>query len=285
MTTESRAHESAEAPVTFSRRRTTLIVLATIGICAIAVILVQRPVSHWLAVRSAYRKLSHDDQGERTDALRWLVSNGENPDESLIALLGHSDEGVRYSAAYALSSQRPMTDRTIELFLVDVESASPKKAVEQSASGLFYRYGEQAKGPLTPTDQRIIAWLVRRLHSKIVHESEGAAMALTTFVHRDPTLNYLNEADLEIQYSVARKFARVNPSYRDKYLRQLLAAASSANAAAEQIAIQHLKELQKESSDFVAELETRRSATSDPQEASRLDRAIEVLKPTASHEE
>lgn len=292
-----RAAESSSSPTgveameTASRRRAILVVLVTIGLCVAAAILVQPHVSHWLKARGAYRNLSHQDENERVEAVRWLINNGENPDQALIALLSHSNAEVRLFAAYSLARRRPVTNRTIDLFLTDLESESPSEAIEKFATNLFYRHAEQATGPLTPTEQRMIAWLRRQLPPNDPDgRSAATAFSLATFLQRDPTLmkplqDYLKGAEIRSQISVARQMAKYDPAFQDEYVEVLLNGASqSVNGNARIVSIDYLKQLQKESADFVPGLETRRAMTSDPQEASRLDRAIELLNQSADHE-
>jgi hypothetical protein len=260
-------------------RRGLLVVLATISLTVIAAMLVQPRVSRWLNIREAYRNLSHPDENERVDAVHRLVGEGENPDEALIALLNDPDEGVRLSAAHALAGRRPVTDRAIEVFLAGLESESPGEAVVRWAPSLFYRHAELAAGPITPTEQRMIASLGRRLHGP-----NAEAVALSTFLHRDPTLiiplkDYLKAAEIYDQLFVTRQMAKFNPAFQDDYLKVLLNAASqSVNIHAQRQAMYDLEKLQRDSGSLLAELEARREKTADPQEVSRLDRAIVLLR-------
>jgi hypothetical protein len=48
-----------------------MVILATIGFTVMAAFFVQPRVSRWLDIREAYRNLSHRDQNERVDAVRW----------------------------------------------------------------------------------------------------------------------------------------------------------------------------------------------------------------------
>src|SRR5262245_12179705 len=133
---------SVEATATVPRRRAILVVLLTIILCTIAVLVVRPRFAHWLNVRAAYRNLSHQDESERIEAVRWLVDNGEKPDETLIGLLDDPNEDVRIFAAGELAYRRPVTDRTIDVFLAGLETNPPVEAIEQNAFNLFYRHAE-----------------------------------------------------------------------------------------------------------------------------------------------
>jgi hypothetical protein len=264
-----------------------VVVLATISLTIIAAMFVQPRVSRWLNIREAYRDLSHADENERVEAVRRLIAEGENPDEALIALLSDPDEEVRISAARALAVRRPVADRTVDVFLARLESDSPDEAIARAAAHLFYRHAEQATGPITPTELRMITWLRRRLPpSDPLGQFDGEAVALSNFLHRDLTLNrplqdYFKGAGIRTQIQVAGRMARRDPAFRDEYLNVLLIAASqSADINAQRTSIYLLKQLQEESGGFAAELEARREKATDPQEASRLDRAIVLLKLT-----
>src|SRR5262249_55542014 len=112
----------ASRPATKPSRAYLLLVIGvTIGLCTATILFVRPRITRWLTVRDAYRNLSNEDNSERFEALRTLESNGEDPDEALIALLTHPDEGVWTSAGEALAYRRPVTDRTVELFLTGVE--------------------------------------------------------------------------------------------------------------------------------------------------------------------
>ncbi|MFO1096233.1 MAG: HEAT repeat domain-containing protein [Planctomycetaceae bacterium] len=277
---------ASRSPTTSSRAYLLLVIGVTIGLCAATIVFVRPRITRWLTIRDAYRNLSHEDNSERFEALRTLESNGENPDEALIALLTHSDERVRSSAADALARRRPVTDRTIDVFFAILESDSPDEAIEQAAPSLCYRHAEQATGPLTPTDQRMIVWLRQRLRSTDPYESGDAAFALAGFLHRDPKLMeplmvYFKGAGIRDQVFIAHHIEKNAPAFRDEYVQVLLTGLSSGNVNAELMAKHFLKELQRKSDGFVAELEARRTMTSDPQEASQLDRAIELLKSPA----
>jgi hypothetical protein len=284
MLEESSDHPTGvEATATASRRRAILVVLLAIVLCTIAVLVVRPRMTHWLSVRAAYRNLSHQDESERIDAVRWLVDNGENPDEALIALLNHSDEGVRIFAAAELASRRPVTDHVVETFLTGLESGSSVDAIEQSAPNLFFRHAQEATGPLTETEQRMIASLRRMLGSRSPYMRRNAAMALAAFLHRDPSLRepltaFLPAEGITFQYPVARQIARNDPTFRDEYVELLLSGVSSGNAEAERMAVYYLKELQRESEDIMLQLEARRGNASGQNEASRIDRALELIQ-------
>lgn len=273
----------SRSSTTSSRAYLLLVIGATIGLCTATILFVRPRITRWLTVRDAYRNLSHPDNSERFEALRTLENLGENPDEALIALLTQPDEGVRTSAGEALAYRRPVTVRTVELFLTGVEAENPIAAIQESAPNLFYRFAEHADGPLTPIEQRMIAWLRRRLLSQDPLASERSALALTIFLHRDPTLMellmvYFKGAGIRDQVFIGHHIEKNAPAFRDEYVQVLLTGLSSGNVGAELMSNYFLKELQRKSDSFVTELETRRTMTTDPQEASRLDRAIEMLK-------
>jgi hypothetical protein len=214
-----------------------------------------------------------------------LIREGENPDEALIALLRHSNEEVQTSSATALAIRRPVTDRTINLFLTGLESDSPSEAITNVAPHLFYRHAEQATGPITPTEQRMITWLRRRLpDSDPQNRWDSEAIALSNFLHRDPTLkqplqDYFQGAGIRTQVQLALQMARRDPAFREEYLTVLLRGASqSVDINAQRSSINLMKQQQQEFGGFIAELEAHREKTSDPEEASRFDRVIEMLK-------
>ena len=274
-----------EATATEPGRRGILVVLVTVSLTIIAAFFVQPRVSRWLNSRDAYRNLSHPDQNERVDAVRWLIREGENPDEALIALLRDPNDEVRNSSASALAIRRPVTDRTIDVFLTGLESESPSEAITDLAPHLFYRHAEQATGPITPTEQRMIGWLRRRLPTRDPDgQYDGEAIALSNFLHRDPSLNqplqdYFNGTGIRTQVQVARAMARRDPAFRDEYLTVLLRGASqSVDINAQKSSINIMKQQQQESDGIIAELEAHREKNSDPEEASRFDRVIEMLK-------
>src|SRR5262245_18263108 len=87
-------------------RYTTLIVCAAVALGVLLVLVSRQPVARWWQLRTAYQNLSSEDSTDQRHAHHVLLEPGENPDESLIALLLHPSEGVRYFAAYQLA-ERP----------------------------------------------------------------------------------------------------------------------------------------------------------------------------------
>jgi hypothetical protein len=158
-------------------------------VVSLAAIVFSRPhVGSWLEVSSAYRNLSSTDSDTRIDAIRRLRSLGEETESELIALLHHPDADVRDFAASELAHKTRLSDEIIEAFLIALESNQHVAEIGYHAPKLFFRHAEDATGPLTETDQRMIAWLKPNLNSKNLNRSGDAAWALTAFVNRDPSL-------------------------------------------------------------------------------------------------
>ena len=162
-----------------------LVGLMTVVVSLAAIVFVRPHVGRWLEVWSAYRNLSSADYDARIDAIRRLRSLGEKTESELIALLHHSDEGVRDFAAFELARKTRVTDDIIEAFLIALESNQHVAEIGNCAPKLFFRHAEDATGPLTETDRRMIAWLSSELNSTNPDRSGPAAWALTADVVED----------------------------------------------------------------------------------------------------
>jgi hypothetical protein len=253
----------------------------TIAFCLTALFVVRPHVGPWLEVRRAYRNLSSPDSDTRNDAVRLLRSRGAKTESALIALLHHSNSDVRRFAANSLS-QEP-TGEVIEAFLVALESNQHVAEIGDHAPRLFFRHAEDAAGPLTKTDRRMIAWLRSELNSANPDRCGSAAFALTAFVNRDPSLRepvaaYLKNGTFFYKYVVLREMADSDPSMRDEYVDVLLSGLGSSVHADQANALYGLTHLKNEPDDLRDRLQARRKESTDAGEISRIDHALEALR-------
>lgn len=251
----------------------------TAVVCLTAIVFVRSHVGPWLEVRRAYRGLSSADSDARNDAIHLLRSRGEETKSALIALLHHSDADVRGFAAYSLSHEA--TDDIIEAFLVALESNQRAAEIGNHAPRLFFRHAEDATGPLTKTDRRMITWLRSELNSTNPDRSGPAAWALTAFMDRDPSLRepvaaYSKNAAFFYKYLVLREMADSDPSMRGEYVDVLLSGLGS--SVDQSNALYGLANLKNEPDDVRSRLEARRKESTDPGEVSRIDQALQVLR-------
>ncbi len=260
-----------------------LLVGLTVVVSLAAIVFVRPHVGPWLEVWSAYRNLSSADYDARIDAIRRLRSLGEETESELIALLHHPDEGVRDFAAFELARKTRVTDDIIEAFLIALESNQHVAEIGNYAPKLFFRHAEDATGPLTETDRRMIAWLRPELNSTNPDRSGPAAWALTAFVNRDPSLReplaaYLKNGAFFYKYIVLREMADSDPSMRDEYVDVLLSGLGSSVPTDQLNALYGLANLKNEPDDLRSRLEARREESTDPGEISRIDQALEELR-------
>jgi hypothetical protein len=258
-----------------------LLVALTVVFCLTAIVFVRPHVGPWLEVRRAYWNLSSADSDTRNDAIHLLRSRGEETESELVALLHHSNADVRGFAAYSLSHET--TDDIIEAFLIALENNRHVAEIGNHAPRLFFRHAEDATGPLTATDRRMIAWLRSALISMDPDRSGAAAWALTAFANRDPSLRepvaaYLKNGPFFYKYLVLREMANSDPSMRDEYVDVLLSGLGSSAHADQANALYGLANLKNESDDARSRLEARRKESTDPGEISRIDQALEVLR-------
>jgi hypothetical protein len=250
-------------------------------VCLTAIVFVRPHVGPWLEVRWAYRNLSSADSDRRHDAIHLLRSRGEETESALIALLHHSNTGVRDFAAYSLSHET--TDDVSEAFLIALESNQHVAEIGNHAPRLFFRHAEGATGPMTKTDRRMIAWLRSELNSTNPDRSGSAAWALTAFVNRDPSLRepvavYLKKGAFFYKYLVLREMADSDPSMRDEYVDVLLSGLGSSVHSDQANALYGLENLKNAPDDLRSRLDARRKESTDPGEISRIDEALKVLR-------
>lgn len=253
----------------------------TIAFCLTALFVVRPHVGPWLEVQRAYRNLSSADSDTRNDAIHLLRSRGEETESALIALLHHSNSDVRRFAAYSLSHEP--TDVIIEAFRVALESNRHVAEIGDHAPRLFFKHAEDATGPLTKTDRRMIAWLTFELNSTNPDRSGSAAWALTAFVNRDPSLRepvvaHVKNGPFIYEYVVLRELADSDPSMRDEYVEVLLSGLGSSVHADQANALYGLANLKNEPDDVKSRLEARRKGSTDSGEISRIDQALDVLR-------
>ena len=212
------ASQSSSEPEVNSARRTSeyryvvLVVGLTVVVSLVASSFIQRYVGSWLEVRTAYRNLSSSDSGLRMEAISLLRRSGEETESELIELLDHPDECVREFAASELAIRTPVTDDIIEAFFVALDSNQHVSEIGRYATLLFFRHAEDATGPLSETDGRMIAWLRVELNTTSLFRSGTAAWALTAFVNRDPSLRellaeYRKTGTFFCKYNVLRELA------------------------------------------------------------------------------
>ena len=279
----SSQHEVVPAGRMSQNKYAVLLVGLTVVVSLAAIVFVRPHVGPWLEVWSAYRNLSSADYDARIDAIRRLRSLGEETESELIALLHHPDEGVRYFAASELAHKTRVTDDIIEAFLIALESNQHVAEIGNSAPTLFVRHAEDATGPLTETDRRMIAWLSSELNSTNPDRSGPAAWALTAFVNRDPSLReplaaYLKNGAFFYKYIVLREMTDSDPSMRDEYVDVLLSGLRSSVYSDQLNALYGLANLKNEPDDLRSRLEARREESTDPGEISRIDQALEELR-------
>lgn len=279
----SSQHEVVRAGRMSQNKKAVLLVGLTVVVSLALIVFVRPRVGPWLEVRLAYRNLASADYDERINAIHRLRKLGEETESELIALLHHQDEGVRRFAASELAHRTPVTDAVIEAFLIAFESNQHVAEIGDSAPKLFVRHAEDATGPLTKTDQRMIAWLNSELNATNPDRSGSAAWALTAFVNRDPSLReplaaYLKNAAFFYRYIVLREMADSDPSMHDAYVDVLLSGLGSSVFADQSNALHGLANLKYEPEDLRSRLEARREASTDPGEISRIDQALEKLR-------
>ena len=276
-------HEVIPAGRMSQNKRAVLSVVLTVIVSLAAIVLVRPRVGSWLEVRSAYRNLSSADYDDRIDAIRHLRSLGQETESELIALLHHPDKDVRNFAASELAYRTRVTDDIIEAFLIALEGNQHVAEIGHSAPRLFFRHAEDATGPLTETDRRMIAWLRTELNSTNPDRSGTAAWALTEFVNRDPSLReplaaYWKNAAFFYKYVVLREMADSDPSMCDEYVDVLLSGLGSSVYNDQLNALHGLANLKNEPADLRSRLEDRREESTDPGEISRIDQALEELR-------
>ncbi|MDA1230243.1 MAG: hypothetical protein O2856_05675 [Planctomycetota bacterium] len=168
----------------------------------------------------------------------------------------------------------------IEAFLIALEGNQHVAEIGNHAPKLFFRHAEDATGPLTKTDQRMIAWLRPELNSTNPDRSGTAAWGLTAFVNRDPSLREplavcLKNAAFFYKYIVLREMADSDPSMRDEYVDVLLSGLGSSAYDDQLNALCGLANLTNEPDDLGSRLEARPEESTDPGEISRIDQALE----------
>lgn len=187
------------------------------------------------------------------------------------------------AAIYSQALRTRVTDDIIEAFLIALESNQHVAEIGIYAPKLFFRHAEDATGPLTETDRRMIAWLRPKLNSTNPDRSGSAAWALTAFVNRDPSLReplaaYLKNGAFFYKYLMLREMADSDPSMRDEYVDVLLSGLGSSVHTDQLNALYGLANLKNEPDDLRSRLEARREESTDPGEISRIDQALEELR-------
>ncbi len=279
----SSQHEVVPAGRMSQKKYAVLPVGLTVVVILAAIVFVRPRVGPWLEVRSAYRNLSSTDYDARIEAIRRLRSLGEETESELIALLHHPDKGVRDFAAVHLANGPRVTEDIIEAFLIALESNRHVAEIGGCAPNLFFKHAEDATGPLTETDRRMIAWLRPELNSTNPDRSGKAAWALTAFVNRDPSLRkplagYLKNGAFFYKYLVLRVMADSDPSMRDEYVDVLLGGLGSSVYTDQLNALHGLANLKNEPDDLRSRLEALREESTDRGEISRIDQALEELR-------
>lgn len=279
----SSEHQAVPAGRMSQNKKAILVVGLTVVVSLALIVFVRPRVGPWLEVRSAYRNLSSTDYDARTDAIRLLRSHGEETESELIALLHHSDKGIRNFAASELAHRTRVTDGIIEAFLIALESNQHVAEIGHAAPQLFFRHAEDTTGPLTATDKRMIAWLTPKLKSKNPDQSGTAAWALAAFVNRAPSLRpplgvYLKKAAFFYKYIVLREMADSDPSMHDEYIDLLLSGLGSSVQNDQANALYGLANLKNEPDDLRSRLKAHRKTSTNPGEISRIDKALEQLR-------
>lgn len=254
----------------------------TVVVILVAIFLVRPRVGSFLEVKRAYWNLSSADEDARSNSIRRLRNLGEETISPLIAILHHSDKDVRNFAAAELAHRTQVTDDTIEAFLNALESKRHVAEIGRHAPKLFFRYAEANTGPLTETDQRMIAWLKPELKSTNPDSCGTAAWALTAFASRDASLSeplaaYLKSAPFFYKYVLLREMADRDPLMRDEYVDVLLSGLGSLALNDQSNALYGLANLKNKPDNLKSRLETMRKESTNPGEVSRIDRALEQM--------
>ena len=279
----SSQHEAMSASRLSPKQRAFLSIGLTVVVSLAAIVFVGPNVGPWLEVRSAYGNLSSTDPDTRIDAIHRLRRLGEETASALIVLLHHPDEGVRRFAASELAHRTRLTADVIEAFLIALESNQHVAEIDNSAPKLIVRHAEDATGPLTETDRRMIAWLKTELNSTNPDMSGQAAWAMTAFVNRAPSLQapldaYLKNGTFYYKYVVLREMADSDPSMLGKYVDVLLSGLCGTVYNDQMNALHGLANLKNKPVDLRARLEARREQSTNPEEISRIDQALEELR-------
>lgn len=266
----------------FWNRYGVLLLGLTVVVCLATTFFVRPRIGMWLEMRSAYQDLSSLDSDARTYAARKLRRLGIEPESQLIELLHHSDSGVRAFAATELAHWAELTDTIIEVFLTELEGEQPAAEMITAVPRLIFRHAENATGPLTETDRRMIAWLTSELDSTDSERSGSAAWALTAFLDRNPTLEeplaeYLKSGTFFYKYIVLREMVDRDSSKRDQYVDVLFSGLASSEFSDQANAVYGLTHLKDRPDNLRTRLEARREEATDPDEISRIDEALEEI--------
>ena len=279
----SNEHEVVAGGRNTQDKRAFLAVGLTIAISLVAIIFVRPRVGPWLEVRWAYRDLSNPKSSTRTDAINRLRNDAQGTKNELLALLHHSDKGVRHFAASELAHRTSVADDIIDAFLTALESNRHVAEIGHSAPGLFVRYAEDATGPLTRTDRRMIAWLKTELNSTVPRQSGSAAWAMTAFAVRDPSIRgplagYLKNGTYFYKYAVLRRLVDDDPSMRDQYVELLLSGLKSPDQNDQANAMSGLRQLKDKPDDLNSRLAAIRKESTDPAVVARIEQVLEELR-------
>ncbi|MFN8710721.1 MAG: hypothetical protein ACK50J_28955, partial [Planctomyces sp.] len=152
-----------------------------------------------------------------------------------------------------------------------------------SAPSLFRRHAEIATGPLSETDERMIAWLKAEMSSSNLDRRGNAAWGVTGFVNRDPSVRepldaYLKSGTFFYRYIVMRELVERDPSMCDEYVELLIHGLGSSNPADQHNALYGLTHLKSQPNDLGSRLDARRNASADPGEILRINQAMRTLR-------
>lgn len=259
-------------------RRIALLVALTVVLCAVPVILVHPHVVHWLEVQSAYRNLASHDSADRSDALHWLLNNGENPDVRLVGLLDHSDDDVQLFAAQSLGA-RPANPKVTAALLEIAERVPRDLFLCAAAVKGLARHAETCRAPLEPIDHRIIA-----VARPMLTDSElkfEAAQVLAEYLPHDASLGaplepFLYDSHEYTMLAVARGCFRSDPRRTDMYLNRLVIGVTSRHSFTVERATLYLRELGPAAQDVLPRLQFAREES--PLSTAAIDRAIALIE-------
>lgn len=278
----------ADATATVPRRHAIIVVFLTIALCAAVSLVAQPHITHWLSVRDAFSRLRHPDGSEKNNGFQWLIQNGQNPDDELVAMLDDPSVPLRLFAANKLGSRpakREITDALLRLFadnqyLKQIDNVHDRGDFCNDAIRGLDQHAITNQGKVTATDEQIIA-LLRPMLTDTNQLHFAAAQVLAEYLPRRPELRepltpYLTLDFLYGNMKVARGFYRADPTYLDTYL-DLLVKGAASDFFDRQRAFEYLGEFKSEGCRVAPRLRELRSQ--HPKLAAEIDRTLAVICP------
>lgn len=269
------------------RHHATVVLVLAVALSAVAVIVSRPEVETWLRIRAAYSQLWHPDRAERHEAFQWLVGHGEDPDAELLEMLEHPSQDYRLFSGEELSSRpsRPeITEAFLRLleddqYLKEIDGPLQRESLCRSLLLGIGRHAEVSEGPLSETDERIIALLKPMLTDSNVLDAD-AAQVLAEYLPRRAELAPALQPYAEGAYrfgamKVARGFYRTDPATLPKYL-DLLLQGLSGNGFERQRAAKYLIELGTNADAAVPRLEALK--TDSPRLAKEIEQVLKEIR-------